>query len=406
MNPLVRLCLRNLLRSRMRSVVTLVAIVFGVCGLILSGGFVNDIFIQLGEALIHSQSGHAQVGHAAVFGEDSRSPEKHLLASAEQLRRDLLKEPEVRDVLARITFSGVLNNGKTDYAVVGDGVDPDREIALGTRLRLVSGRMLTEQDRFGAMLGDGVAQALQLGPGDRATLVVSTINGAMNTLDIEIVGVFQTFSKDFDARAVRISLADTQELLATRGASKLVVVLHRTDQTDAFVTRMRDKLRAQGLTVVDWRQLNDFYEKTVALYRQQFGFLKAMVLLMVCISVVNTVNMSLFERIWEFGTMRALGNRNNAVSALIFAETTTLGMIGATLGVMTGIALALLVSGFGIPMPPPPNADIGYVAYIRLVPTIIAESWVIGLGATVVAAVFPAWRISRLSIVDALRARE
>ena len=57
-------------------------------------------------------------------------------------------------------------------------------------------------------------------------------------------------------------------------------------------------------------------------------------------------------------------------------------------------------------MPPPPNADIGYAAYIRLVPTVIVESWLIGFGATVVAAVFPAWRISRLSIIDALRARE
>ncbi|NUQ01866.1 MAG: ABC transporter permease, partial [Armatimonadetes bacterium] len=49
---LFKLALRNIFRQRIRSVVTLVAIVFGVTGLILSGGFVKDIFVQLGEAII------------------------------------------------------------------------------------------------------------------------------------------------------------------------------------------------------------------------------------------------------------------------------------------------------------------------------------------------------------------
>ena len=67
----------------------------------------------------------------------------------------------------------------------------------------------------------------------------------------------------------------------------------------------RTRARLPGdLRILDWRALNDFYEKTVALYEQQFGFLQAMVLLMVCLSVINTINMSLLERSWEFGTIR------------------------------------------------------------------------------------------------------
>ena len=160
------------------------------------------------------------------------------------------------------------------------------------------------------------------------------------------------------------------------------------------------------LVVRDWQELNDFYSKTVDLYRQQFGFLKSMVLLMVCLSVINTVNMSLLERTWEFGTMRALGNRNRTVSSLIVVESAALGLFGATLGVILGVVLALLISGVGIPMPPPPNAEQGYDAFIRIVPAVIAESWLIGFGATAIAALYPAWRLSRLSIIDALRARE
>lgn len=406
MHNLSRLALRNLLRNRVRTLITLAAIMFGVCGLILSGGFVRDIFVQLGEALIHSQSGHVQIGQEAVFTQGSRTPEQYLIEEHEALRKQVGALPQVKDVMARIAFSGLLNNGRTDYPILAEGVEPGRESALGTHLHLVAGRTLRDDDRFGAMIGEGVASALRLAPGDQATLLVSTIDGAMNTLDIEVVGVFQTFSKDFDARAVRIALPDAQDLLATTGVSRLVLALHDTASTQTVVDTLRPLLAAQGLSVRDWMALNDFYGKTVELYRQQFGFLKGMVLLMVCLSVINTVNMSLVERSWEFGTMRALGNSTRTVASLIIGESAALGFVGATGGTLLGVGLAVLISGVGIPMPPPPNADLGYDAFIRIVPSVVAESWLIGLSATVVAALYPAWRLSRLSIIGALRTRE
>lgn len=116
--------------------------------------------------------------------------------------------------------------------------------------------------------------------------------------------------------------------------------------------------------------------------------------------------MSLVERAWEFGTMRALGNSNRTVASLIVGESALLGLLGATGGVLVGVALAALISGVGIPMPPPPNADLGYDAFIRIVPAVIAESWIIGFAATAAAALYPAWRLSRQSIIAALRTRE
>ncbi|MDY0071710.1 MAG: FtsX-like permease family protein [Thauera sp.] len=409
MQTLFRLASRNLLRSRLRSLITLAAITCGVCALILAGGFVRDIYIQLGEALIHSQSGHLQLARSEIFGSGSRSPERYLLDDASQWREQLEQLPEVRQVMARISFSALLNNGKTDYAIIADGIEADRENALGSHLRVIAGRSLQDSDHFGAMLGEGVAQALQLQPGDQATLLVSTIDGAMNTLDVDIVGVFRSFSKDFDARAVRIGLADAQTVLDTEGVGKLVIELDETASTTSVVEHLRHQLTSQpagkGLAVQDWQQLNDFYEKTVDLYRQQFGFLKTMVLLMVCLSVINTVNMSLLERTWEFGTMRALGNRSASVSGLIYCESLLLGLCGASLGLLLGAGLATLISGVGIPMPPPPNAEEGYDAFIRIVPAVAIEAWLIGVLATVIAAIYPAWRVSRMTIIDALHTR-
>jgi putative ABC transport system permease protein len=123
----------------------------------------------------------------------------------------------------------------------------------------------------------------------------------------------------------------------------------------------------------------------------------------VLLSVANSVNMSIFERVGEFGTMMALGNRKRRIFDLIMAENTLIAVAGAGLGVMLGMILALIISAIGIPMPPPPNADLSYIAHIRIVPSVIASAFLVGLIATIAAAILPAARVQRIPVVDALR---
>ena len=398
-----RLASRNVTRHKARAGMTVGAITFGVAAMILSGGFVRDIYAQLAEATIHSQSGHIQIAKAGYFGSGSRSPEKYVIASLDSARQLASAQPEALDVMARLSLTGLLSNGRADTPIVGEGVEPAKEAALGTYLRIVEGRALEDGDRDGALIGYGVARALNLKPGDTATIVASTGGGAMNTAEVRVIGIFQSFSRDYDARAVRIPLAVAQELLDSRGANVLVVSLHRTSSTDVVAARIRKQAAEAGLEVKTWQELNDFYPKTVELYERQFGVLQLIIFAMVLLSVMNTVNMSVFERIGEFGTMRALGNRGRGVFALVVAENAVLGVAGALLGAFVGILLAAVISIFGISMPPPPNADVGYVARIRIVPSVVATACVIGFLATVLASIFPAMRVARGSVVDALR---
>jgi putative ABC transport system permease protein len=165
-------------------------------------------------------------------------------------------------------------------------------------------------------------------------------------------------------------------------------------------------LRAFGLTTRTWLALNDFYGKTVELYERQFGVLRILILLMVMLGVANSVNMTAFERLAEFGTMRALGNTSGQVFALVVTENVFLGIIGALLGIALGVTAAGLISYIGIPMPPPPNANVGYTARISLDAGIIASAAAIGVGAPILAALWPAARVARVPVIEALRSAE
>jgi len=395
--------LRNVFRQRVRSAGTLAAISLGVAGLILAGGFVQDIFIQLGEAVIHSQSGHIQIARQGYREGRVRSPEAYLIDQPDRLKQQLAAEPGVQLTLARLGFSGVINNGKRDLGIIGEGVEPSAEAKLGTYLRYIEGRALADADTDGIVLGQGVAKSLGLKAGDRVNLVISLAQGAVNTLDFEVVGVFQSFSKDFDARAVRIPLPAARNLMDNASAHLMVLLLDKTENTDTVLASLRRELGPQGYELASWRELSDFYDKTLQLYDRQFGVLRLIILLMVLLSVANSVNMTLFERTREFGTLLALGDRPGQVFRLIMTESALLGLFGAGLGILLGCVAAWIVSAIGIPMPPPPNANIGYTAFIRLVPLDVLTAGCIGFVATCMAALMPARRVSKMPVVDALR---
>ena len=399
----IQFALRNVFRQRARSAATLIAIAVGVAGLILAGGFVQDIIIQLGEAIIHAQTGHVQLTKKGFREGRTRAPEAYLIDQPNEKKVGAGKTAGVEKVFARLNFSGVINNGKRDLGILGEGIEPDAEGQVGTYLQYTEGRALTAQDADGIVVGQGVAKSLGLKIGDRVNLVISLAQGAVNTLDFELIGVFQSFSKEFDARAVRIPLPAAQELMDTPGAHVLVVMLQQTGETDRVATELEAAFGPKGFEVARWNKLSDFYEKTVDLYTRQFGVLQLIILLMVLLSVANSVNMSIFERTREFGTVIALGTRPAAVFRSVLFESLIIGLLGGLIGMILGILLALGISTVGIPMPPPPNANLGYTAEIRLMPWQIATAGLIGFAATLFAAIRPAQRVSKIDVVEALR---
>ena len=399
---MLKLAFRNMFRHRTRTALTLGVIVLGVVGLIVAGGFVEDVFVQLRESTIHSRFGHLQVYKAGYLRVGRRDPYGYMIEASAPLTERLSGMPHVVNVMSRVVFSGLARNGRADLPVIGEGVEAEREARLGSAMQIVMGRQLQAGDTFGILVGQGVAQTLHLEPGDYLTLLLSTPSGALNSLEFELIGIFRTFSKDYDDRAVRIPLSAAQELLATDAVHSIVVQLDDTNHTGSALEAIRSVLSSE-YEIEPWYELADFYRKTVALYKRQFGALELIVLILVLLSVTNSVNMAVYERTGEFGTLMALGHRRSRVFRLVLVENMLLGLLGGISGAALAAALAIGISGMGISMPPPPGSNVGYTAHIRLVPWVIVAAFAIGSMATVLASIWPAQRLVRLPVVEALQ---
>jgi putative ABC transport system permease protein len=304
---------------------------------------------------------------------------------------------------AQISLMGLISNGDKSEAFIATAVEPAKDQAMPAQ-RIVAGAYLTEDEPDAAIIGERLARAMGAAPGDTLTLMTTTANGSLNALDVHVAGVFSTGMKEYDERAIKLPLAAAQRLLQTTKVEKLLVVLRHTEDTARVQGDVEKRFAARGMPFEtrNWSQLAGFYHQVVSLYNGIFGFLGAVIAVIVVFSVANTVLMSAFERTREIGTMMAIGTERRRVWGIFLLEGLFVGVIGGVVGLTLGGGLTAVINALHIELPPPPGYTSGMRLQIMLnASTMIAAFLVAGLTATL-SSVFPAFRASRQKIVDAL----
>ncbi len=396
------LALRNVVRQKRRSLFALATISGGVIALIISGGFIQWIFDNMRESTIHSHLGHVQVVRPDFFEKGIANPYAYLLPKNDPLQSQLEGMPGVITVTPRLVFSGLISHDESSIGFSGEGVDPARETDLSRNVHIVSGEPLSTTAPNGIIVGEGLAANLGIKTGDTVVLLAATRQGGLNAVECQVRGLFMTATKAYDDAFLRAPLPIAQQLARSVGATSWVVLLNRTENTDTFIAKAREAGRAD-IQFVAWHELADFYKKTVTLMSKQIDSVKLMIALIIVLSISNTLTAAVIERTGEIGTIMAIGLRRRDVLRMFIIEGLVLGVIGGVLGVILGSLIASVVSYVGIPMPPPPGMAHGFTGHINVTPLISTEAFALAVVTTLLASILPAWKASKMVIVDALR---
>jgi len=186
--------------------------------------------------------------------------------------------------------------------------------------------------------------------------------------------------------------------------SKLVVFLKPGADENAAASRLEKALNAAGYPVAirHWKELATFYEQVKLLYIGIFGFVGAVLVVIVILSAAIVMTMTVTERTREIGTLRAIGTRPSGILTLFLAEALAIAVVGCIAGAVFALVVRAGLNASGIMLPPPPGATHGSPIHVRF----YALSYIAGLVSMIVtmtiAAYFPARRASRMSIVEAL----
>lgn len=396
------LALRNLLRQRRRALLALSIVCGGVVAFLLAGGFIHWIFQDMRESTIHSQLGHIQITRPGYFREGLGDPYAYLLPD-DTAEVERAVGSSLRTVAPRLAFNGLLSKDDATVSFVGEGIDPAKEAPITRAITIVAGQDLTSSGPESVLLGEGLAANLGAAPGDTVVLLATTAAGGINAVELSVAGIFATITKAYDDTVLRAPIDVARKLMRVEGATSWVVLLDRTDETERVAGTLRQMLPGAQFEIIPWNELADFYNKTVELFSRQVGVVRILIALIVILSISNTLSMAVIERTGEIGTSMALGVRRSGILELFIFEGALLGLAGGVIGVALGYLFGGLVSIIGIPMPPPPGMARGYIGEIAISPALALDAFLLAFVTTLIASLFPAWKASRMNIVDALR---
>ena len=409
----LNMAVRNLVKNGRRSLFTILAIGFGFSAVNIFGGFTHYIFNSLEVAHIYGRAnGHLTIFREGYLEKAKLDPLTDLITAdeAQRIHDALITDPAVKLITPQLFFSGMISNGRISTIFLGFGRVPSdsriiRDHATGIirNIKLYDGLPLDDTISYGVCVSRGLLDKLDLAQGSTGIMMAPTVEGQINALDFEVRQVMDAPDAMLDDKLIIAPLAFAQSLYDTTSADRLTVLLEHTSQTEAARARLQQRLDDSGLhfDVRTWVEMSPFYTKVKDMFDVIFTFIFVIVFVIVVMSVINTIGMAVLERTREIGTLRALGLKRRGVVRLFAIESVLLGLFGSALGAVFTLGGWLVVHLIE-PQWVPPQMSRAVPLEVHLVPRYMIASLFCLLLLSLLAAIGPARRAARKTIVDAL----
>jgi len=411
---LFRISLKNLFRNKRRTILTLMILALGSTGLVLIGGFFESLLERLRQGYIVAETGHLQISHNGYFKKGTTAPLEFLIQDTKRVQEIISENPMTKHTYSQVKFGGMLSTDETSIPVLAVGVEPEWAERLSklkypgsnfSTVEMSEGEYLDSQDPYGILVGKELKEALGVNIGDTLSFLTTRRHGAIDGAEFHVKGVFRSSIRDLGGRVIKMPIKTAQELLLIPNqVHRINVLIGGTENTYIAKEKFEKTFKDLGLDleVIPWNQQGEFYQESDTFLRNIYRTVQVILSVVFFLSIANIINMTLFERMREYGTMMAIGNSRGTVVSLIFFEATILGFFGAIFGLLVGTGVCMIIASFGILLPPPPNINIAIELMFLLTPTLLLETFLICFFATVLSTLIPAYRASRSRIIVAL----
>ncbi|HIQ15892.1 MAG TPA: ABC transporter permease, partial [Leucothrix sp.] len=209
---------------------------------------------------------------------------------------------------------------------------------------------------------------------------------------------------------VTMHLAQAQKLVFADNSrvSSLIIQLEKSEmieETQAYLSQyLKGKSSNQVFEVKNYGEFNAEFFQVVGMFIVIFIFIALMISLVVLFTTVNTLTMSVMERISEIGSLRAMGLRRSAVRWQFLLEGAVIGVAGATLGVIISIIITLLFNQSGFSWSPPGSVESRDLKILLFAnPYLLIGTWLLMTLVATVSSLLPARYASKMNIVNAIR---
>jgi putative ABC transport system permease protein len=396
---LLRLAVRSLLRQRRRTALVMMAVALGTLAVTGVRGFLNGLQRELVRGFAEGQVGAVVVQRQGFADSTDVAPLTPSIHVTPELLRQLEAVQGVRCVAPRIVLPGLVAVGEESTFALVVGVDEAREPCVASKRAelVVEGQWLNGAS---AVVGLELLRGLRGKLGDTVTVLSNDQDGVMNAVEARVSGKLAAATQG-EKKLVLLPLAKARELVRMPDqATEIAVAARNLDDVDALTERVRTAL-GPGYTVRSWKQVAGFAHELVTTQDKALNVVVMVFLVVILMGLMNAMLASVLERTREIGTMVSLGAKRRMVVMLFVTEAMCIGFVGSLIGVMLGGAIVLALGAQGIDLTTPGSSLPQHlVPFSR--PTFLLRMVALGTFGAGLAALYPAWRASRLDPVQAL----
>lgn len=344
----IQIAWRNIWRNPRRTLAILCAVVIGVWSMVMMGALMRGVARQMVDNGISTLTGHIQIRHPAYRGDpvienslDDPTRIFHLLDGA---------LPEGSRWAPRIRVPGVASNARHAMGVTLVGVDPLREAQVSFIGRsLATGEQLEPGDARGILVGQALLDKFDTRPGRKLVIMSQNLSGEIASRAFRIRGVFKAEMEATEKQYVFITRTAARKLLGLgEQVSEISILLPEGEPAPPVAEKLRGELPAQSYSIESWRELLPMVAAVLELYDVFIYVWFVVMFIAMAFGIVNTLLMAVFERIREFGLLKALGMRPGRIVRQVLTESTLLLMMGAGLGTVLGLAGVAALKPHGI----------------------------------------------------------
>ncbi|RLB29159.1 MAG: ABC transporter permease [Deltaproteobacteria bacterium] len=396
---------RNIWRNPRRTAVIMIAVIIGVWSMIFLGALMRGMIEDMIENGIATLTGHIQVHHKGYRDDPVIENSIADLNTIESALESLL--PPGTQWTPRVRVNGIASNARHSDGVTLVGIDPELEAKVSFIGHAVTqGRYLTLDEENGILVGKALIDKFETKLGRKLVLMSQDTSGEIASRSFRIVGVFRAEMEATEKQFAFVTMHAAQRMLRLQGdISEVSIRLKDQGETDRVTNALKETLPS-AYEVHSWRDLLPLLSAYMRLFDGFMWLWYLVVFIAMGFGIVNTMLMAVFERIREFGLLKALGMRPWWIIKEVLAESFFLLVIGMAIGNTLGLLSVLALSGSGIDLSAL-AAGTEYVGMARVIyPAVsgkdvaMANLMVFILGLLV--SVYPAAKAARFTPVEAL----
>jgi len=398
---------KNIWRNKTRSLIIIIAIVFGIIGGVGIIAFMKGMFNQRLEMAIGNEVSNIQIHNSHFL---SNKEINDTISGIDNITAVLDTSKKIKAYSTRLKVVSMINSATNSEGIILNGIDPEKEKKVTGICKFIqTGTYFNENRKNGIVIGDKLAHKLKIRLHSKVVVTMQSTAGNLTSAAYKVTGIYKTDNSTFDGHNAFVRTTGLSEIIGSSSHTthEIAISVYNDNESVTLANSLKKKFNENNLSVEVWFELMPELGLLTGAMNYILYIFMLIIFLALSFGIINTMLMAVLERVREIGMLMAIGMNKFRIFTMIMLETIMLMLTGSVIGLILSFAMVSFFGKYGINLSTFASGFSGYgfstmvypelenAAYIKIVIMVVV--------AGIISSIIPARRALKLNPAEAIR---